>query len=363
MAKNSDLNNAGRAKKDEFYTQLPDIEEEMKHYRKHFKGKTVLCNCDDPFESNFFRYFALNFNRLGLKKLIATCYSGSPIVGTQLSFFGDEDEERRTPYKAVVSSVRDANGDGSTNMLDIEELFRVGENSIERLEGNGDFRSKECLDLLDQADIVATNPPFSQFRDYVKTLVEHEKKFIIIGNVNAITYKEIFPLIMENRVWLGASIHSGDRAFFVPDDYPLNASGCGIDDSGRKFIRVKGVRWFSNLDYRQRHEELILVRKYNPEDYPKYSNFDAIEVSKTGDIPYDYKGLMGVPITFLDKYSPEQFEIVGISSSLARPIKDCVEQDAVYAKGGPRFYIPVGPKEYKRCYDRIVVRNRRPEEA
>ena len=366
MANNSDLNNAGRAKKDEFYTQLPDIEEEMKHYRKHFKGKTVLCNCDDPFESNFFRYFALNFNRLGLKKLVATCYSGSSITGTQLSLFGDGDEERRTPYKAVVSSVRDANGDGATNMLDIEELFRTGENSIERLDGNGDFRSRECLDLLDQADIVATNPPFSQFRDYVKTLVEHDKKFIIIGNINAITCKEIFPLFMENKVWLGASIHSGDRAFFVPDDYPLNGSICGIDDSGRKFIRVKGVRWFSNLDYRQRHEELILVRKYNPDDYPTYGNYDAIEVSKTGDIPYDYDGVMGVPITFLDKYNPDQFEILGMTdrnNPFGLTTRIFTKDETPNASDLNRRGAIWTGTEWKSTYARILIRNRNPEEA
>lgn len=188
------LNRANQAKEDEFYTQLSDIESELKHYRKHFAGKTVLCNCDDPFESNFFKYFCLNFNRLKLKKLIATCYSGSLITGNELTLFGDDtEEERRTPYKAVVTSVRDANGDGATSMVDVAELFKQGENLCERLEGNGDFRSEECLRLLDEADIVVTNPPFSKFREFVSTLVEHDKKFIIIGNQNAITYKEFFP--------------------------------------------------------------------------------------------------------------------------------------------------------------------------
>ena len=362
MAKNSSLNRALVAKEDEFYTQLPAIENELKHYRRHFKDKTVLCNCDDPFESNFFRYFALNFNRLGLKKLIATCYSGSSITGTQLSLFGDDEEERRTPYKAIVSSVRDANGDGSTNMLDIAELFRMGENSIERLEGDGDFRSEECLELLDEADIVCSNPPFSLFREYVATLIEHDKKFVIIGSRNAITYKEIFPLLMENKMWLGYGFNRGDAYFKIPKERVRDFAP-GVYDEKTGLVHFRNCAWYSNLDIKKRHESLILVRKYNPDDYPRYSNFDAIEVSKTGDIPCDYDGLMGVPITFMDKYSPEQFEIVGISSSLARPIKDCVEPDAEYAKGGPRFYIPVGPKEYKRCYDRIVVKNRRPEEA
>lgn len=281
MAKNSDLRSARVARKDEFYTQLTDIEKEMRYYRKHFKGKTVLCNCDDPFESNFFKYFVLNFNRLGLKKLIATCYSTSPIMGQQLSLFdvvGGEEEQRNKPYKAVVTKVYDVTGDGGVDMFDVAELFKNHENELVELEGDGDFRSEECLALLDEADIVVTNPPFSLFREYVATLIEHEKKFIIIGNVNAITYKEFFPLIRDNKVWIGASIHSGDRKFYVPDDYPLNAAGCGVDEDGHRFIRVKGVRWFTNLDLKQRHEELILVRRYNPDDYPPFDNYKGIPV-------------------------------------------------------------------------------------
>ncbi len=339
MAKNSSLENARNAKKDEFYTQLTDIENELRHYRPHFKGKTVLCNCDDPYESNFFKYFALNFNKLKLKKLVATCYSGSPIAGTQLSLFGDEsDEGRRTPYKAVVTTVHDTSGEGGIDMLDVAELFRTGENSIERLEGDGDFRSVECLQLLDEADIVVTNPPFSLFREYVATLIDHSKSFIIIGNVNAITYKEIFPLLAGNKMWFGPSIHSGDRKFNVPDSYPLNASGCGVDPDGRKWVRVKGVRWFTNLDFKQRHEDLVLFRRYNPDDYPKYVNYDAIEVSRTADIPCDYPGLMGVPITFLDKYNPDQFEIIGQSRTLGRPMSEIAEKGE-YASGGVRFYL------------------------
>ena len=265
MARNVDLGAARTAKKDEFYTQLTDIEKEMRYYKKHFQGKTVLCNCDDPFESNFFKYFVLNFNRLGLKKLIATCYSGSPIAGQQLSLFdyidgntGNKEENR--PYKAVVTTVYDKTGDGGVDMLDVAELFKSGENELTELNGNGDFRSEECLALLDEADIVVTNPPFSLFREYVAALMEHQKHFIIIGNMNAITYKEIFPLIKEDKLWIGASIHSGDRKFYVPDDYPLNAAGCGVDEDGRRFIRVKGVRWYTNLDLKQRHEEMILVK-------------------------------------------------------------------------------------------------------
>ena len=324
MAKNANANlgAAKTAKKDEFYTQLTDIEKEMRYYRKHFKGKTVLCNCDDPFESNFFKYFVLNFNRLGLKKLIATCYATSPIAGQQLSLFdvaGGEEEQRNKPYKAVVTKVYDVTGDGGVDMFDVAELFKTHENELVELEGDGDFRSEECLALLDEADIVVTNPPFSLFREYVATLIEHEKKFIIIGNVNAISYKETFPLLQNNQMWIGASIHSGDRKFYVPDDYPLNAAGCGVDDDGRRFIRVKGVRWYTNLDIKQRHEELILVRKYDPETYPHYDNYDAINVNKTADIPCDYAGVMGVPITFMDKYCPEQFEIVGTISAPSDP--------------------------------------------
>ena len=271
MAKNADLGAAKTAKKDEFYTQLTDIEKEMRYYRKHFHGKTVLCNCDDPFESNFFKFFVLNFNRLGLKKLIATCYATSPIMGSQLLFYVGNDgqlsfsfddasihnDSTKRPYKAIVTTVYDTTGDGGVDMFDVAELFRTGENQLTELEGDGDYASPECIELLKEADIVVTNPPFSKFKEYVATLMEYSKKFIIIGNLNAVTYKEIFPLLKDNKVWIGPSIRSGDRKFYVPDDYPLNAAGCGIDEEGRRFIRVKGVRWYTNLDIRQRHESII----------------------------------------------------------------------------------------------------------
>ena len=369
------LNAAAKAKKDEFYTQLTDIEKEMRYYRNHFKGKTVLCNCDDPFESNFFKYFVLNFNRLGLKKLIATCYATSPIAGQQLSLFdvvGGDEEQRNKPYKAVVTKVYDVTGDGGVDMFDVAELFKTHENELVELEGNGDFRSEECLALLDEADIVVTNPPFSLFREYVSVLMEHEKHFIIIGNVNAITYKEFFPLLKENKVWIGASIHSGDRKFYVPDDYPLNAAGCGIDEDGRRFIRVKGVRWYTNLDIKQRHEELILVKRYTSLDYLSYENFDAINVDKTVDIPCDYAGIMGVPITFLDKYSPDQFEIIGLGianlglSIGIRPYKDEHKKyrKEIQKRGavdGDLYMLdenghPVVP------YARVLIRNKHPEQ-
>lgn len=375
MAGNSNLNSAKTARKDEFYTQLTDIEKEMRYYRKHFQGKTVLCNCDDPFESNFFKYFALNFNRLGLKKLIATCYYSSPIAGQQLQYGCDangqmtfyfedkgvEENKSKRPYKAVVTQVYDKKGDGGVDMLDVAELFRSGENELVELEGDGDFRSPECLALLDEADIIVTNPPFSLFREYVSMLVEHQKHFIIIGNQNAISYEETFSLMKNNKMWIGTSIHSGDRAFFVPDDYPLDAAGCGIDEiTGRKYIRVKGIRWFTNLDIKQRHEEMILVRHYTPEQYPKYVNYDAIEVAKTSDIPCDYDGEMGVPITFMDKYNPEQFEIIGISRELVRTLSEDVRKNGAYPQIG-RFYLDVGAEKYKKVYERLVIRNKRPE--
>ena len=288
---NKQLHAAIRFKKDEFYTQLSDIEKEMRYYRQHFRGKVVFCNCDDPFESNFFKYFVLNFNRLGLKKLICTCFAGSPIANTQLSIFdvlGLEECTEDKPYKAVVTTVYDKTGDGGVDMFDVAELFKSGENQLTELQGNGDFRSEECLALMDESDIVVTNPPFSLFREYVATLFKHKKEFIIIGNQNAITYKEIFPLFMENKMWYGASIHSHGRDFRVPDDYPLQAYEYRTDENGFKYINVKGVRWFTNLDLKQRHEEMILVKKYDPESYPKYDNYDAINVDKTADIPFDY---------------------------------------------------------------------------
>ena len=355
---NKNLNAAKTAKKDEFYTQLSDIERELQHYWPHFQDKVVLCNCDDPYESNFFKYFALRFNQLGLKKLICTCYNGSPIQGDELKIsfdFGD-DEPKKIAHKVVITEVKDLNGDGAVDLSDVRILLENDKNVISTLK-TGDFRSKECIELLKEADVVVTNPPFSLFREYVAQLMEYEKKFLIIGNVNAITYKEVFPLIMNNKVWFGPSISSGDRKFNVPDDYPLNAAGCGTDAEGKRYIRVKGVRWFTNLDHKKRHEELDLVCRYSPEEYPTYDNYDAIEVSKTCDIPYDYAGTMGVPITFLDKYNPEQFEIIGQSL-------ECADMNIIKVKlgklnGGPRFYIQ-NKDGLKRMYERVVIRNKHP---
>lgn len=309
MAKNEALNRANKAKKDEFYTQLSDINVELKHYRKHFKGKTVFCNCDDPYESNFFKYFAANFNFLGLKKLVATCYDSSPIVGEQLTVFPG-----KRPYKIEITEVIDENGDGSIDLSDVEFLLQNKKNVLTKL-NSGDFRSPECVEILKKADIVVTNPPFSLFREFIALLEEHRKQYLIIGNVNAVTYKEIFPLVMNNKLWMGYSIHSGDREFRVPDDYPLEAASYRVDEQGRKYIRVKGVRWYTNMDYVERHTDLDLWKKYTPEEYPHYDNYNAINVDVTAEIPEDYFGVMGVPITFLDKYNPDQFEILGATES------------------------------------------------
>ena len=293
----SNLRTAKKVKKDEFYTQLTDISKEMKHYKSHFKDKVVYCNCDDPRVSNFFHFFSYNFEKLGLKKLITTCYKSQ-----SMDLFSGNDSEQAIYLEYT--------GDKNRNLVpDPEEI------GIVELKGDGDFRSEESIELLKQADIVVTNPPFSLFREFISQLDEYGKKFIIIGNVNAITYKETFRLIKENKLWLGASIHSGDREFGVPDDYPLKAASSRIDENGNKFIRVKGVRWFTNLDYKERHEDLILYKKYTSEEFPTYDNYDAININKTKDIPMDYKGVMGVPITFLDKYNPDQFDILGLSAS------------------------------------------------
>ena len=374
-----------KAKNDEFYTLLTDIEKEMRHYRKHFKGKTVLCNCDDPFESNFFKYFVLNFNRLGLKKLIATCYATSPIAGQQLSLFdvvGGDEKQRNKPYKAVVTKVYDVTGDGGVDMFDVAELFKSHENELAELEGDGDFRSEECLALLDEADIVVTNPPFSLFREYVATLMEHEKKFIIIGNSNAITYKEVFPLIMQDRLWLGVTRSgTGSMWFRIMDDFPVK-SGQKVEN-GVRYQTIGNSAWFTNLDVKKRHEELILVKRYSPEEYPRYDNYDAIEVSKIVDIPLDYAGVMGVPITFLGKYNPDQFEIVGITKTwFGGAVKTYEMQTQVSKNGttstvsklndGPALKVSVPPKDktyyvvngeyFIQMYARVLIRNKHPEQ-
>ena len=292
---NETLKSAKKNKNDEFYTQLCDIEKELSHYKEHFKGKTVLCNCDDPRVSNFFRFFALKFNEWGIKRLITTCYKNQDVdlfsqnsseKAVWLDYYGNPNDETCTDFSTV---------------------------EVKHLKGDGDFRSKECIELLKQSDIVVTNPPFSLFREYVAQLIEYDKKFLIIGNQNVITYKEIFKLIKENKLWLGSSLSF--IAFKVPDYYEEKTTRFWIDENGQKWRSMGNVCWFTNLDIPKRHENLILYKQYTPEEYPKYDNYDAINVDKTSDIPQDYEGVIGVPITFLDKHNPEQFEIVALGNS------------------------------------------------
>ena len=317
-AQNHNLNNAKDSKNDEFYTQLTDIEKELKHYKNHFKNKVVLCNCDDPRISNFFLYFKLNFEVLELKKLIATCYKNQDV---DLFSENKSDEAVYLEYT------------GNHNEQDITE--------IKYLKGDGDFRSKECVELLKESDIVVTNPPFSLFREYVSQLVKYNKKFVIVGHQNAITYKEIFKLIKENKIWLGYGFNGG-AAHFINKHYEDYATA-GNHIEG--MIRVSGVTWFSNLEIEKRHEDLILYKKYNEIDYTKYDNYDAINVDKTKDIPMDYNGVMGVPITFMDKYNPEQFEIIGCNRGIGQ------DPNGVYGRGS---FI-----NGKETFKRLFIRNKK----
>ncbi len=409
--KNKNLNDAAKAKKDEFYTQLEDIERELRHeeYRNFFKGKTILCNCDDPYESEFFKYFAMNFNALSLKKLIVTCYAGSPVAQTELNFdFGgstDKKHRNEYAYKVVINEFKDWNGDGREDLEDIKHYILTHNGCWERLQGNGDFRSAECIEILKEADVVVTNPPFSLFREYVAQLVQYKKFFVIIGNINSITYKEIFPLIQQNKIHIGYGMGRAVSGFMVPEYYSLHGTEAGINSEGKRIVATNQCLWYTNIPLKKYLEEIPLVCSYyeNPEKYPKYDNYDAIEVSKTAQIPYDYlpdknltntnendtisinqsinqsinafameswacqshsstgttqinsrlsvaltstetpastlqeqvgihkstartftsgssfggrcNGVMGVPITFLDKYNPRQFEIVGATES------------------------------------------------
>lgn len=350
---NATLNRASLVKKDEFYTQYEDVAREMVRHRDNLKGKSVFCNCDDPFESAFFRFFVLQFDKLGLKSLTTTCFDSSSFAGQEYPLDGVTGA-----YKSVVTEVPETpliRPDGS---LDLEPLFAMPGNSLEHLRGNGDFRSDECKKLLETADVVATNPPFSLFREFIAQLVDYKKDFIILGNMNATTTKEIFPLFQDNRVWYGETIRSGDRKFYVPDDYPLNAASCGVDESGRRFIRVKGVRWFTNLETKQRHTTIELTRDYSPDNYQKYDNYDAINIERTQDIPGNYDGVMGVPITFLDKYSPDQFEIVMLANGNAR----ANVSPEVLAQVNYRAHVEdrggVGIINGKRVYARVLIRRK-----
>ncbi len=315
---NSDLRLASKNKKDEFYTQLIDIEKEMQHYKAHFQGKTVYCNCDNAFRSNFFKFFVLNFNTLKIKKLVASNFVFDVTSQERRVSAETSDERNRhddTPYCVEINIVNSACSHEKSLPELMEHLMQNKKNSLQVLQGNGDFRSQECIRLLKKADIVVSNPPFSLFREYMAQIVEHGKKCIVLGNQNAITYKEIFKLFKQNLLWLGASIHGGDREFCIPADYPVAAATSRIDAKGNKFIRIKGVRWFTNIDYDLRYKELQLHERYRAAKYPFYDNYNAINVDKTKEIPLDYSGYMGVPITFMDKYNPEQFEILGIMNT------------------------------------------------
>jgi modification methylase ecoRI len=340
MSGNKSLHAANRAKNDEFYTELADIDKELRHYKHHFKNKTVYCNCDDPRVSNFFHYFSHNFETLGLKKLMATCYKSQAV-----DLFSQNDSEQAV----YLIYEGDKNGNRVPDPSEIQVL---------PLKGDGDFRSEECITLLKQADIVVTNPPFSLFREYVAQLVEYDKKFLIIGNKNAITYKEIFPLIKDDKIWLGVTPMGTDMLFGVPDHYAETLVSTKKSGSSYRIIdgEVKAraqACWFTNLDHDKRHEELILYKRYTPEEYPHYDNYDAIEVSKVAEIPCDFDGAMGVPITFLDKHNPEQFEIVGATESEGKGFSDGLWDES------SKVAQPLinGEKRYKR----IFIKRRQPE--
>ena len=348
--KNKELRKANKAKNDEFYTQLSDIEKELKNYRNEFKDKIVFCNCDDPYESNFFKYFAMNFNLFGLKKLITTCYSGSPIITKQLSLFDVnglviKKEDAKKPYKLEITEVIDSNGDGAIDLSDVEYLIKNKKNTLTLLEGDGDFRSYECIELLKESDIVVTNPPFSMFREYVSQLYEYDKKFIIMGNTNALSYQEIFKLFKDDNIRTGYTNFNVGMYFFVPDDTEKFHK---IVD-GKKMVRVATSCWFTNLPVKKHTEKLILYKKYNPEEYPKYDNYNAININKYSDIPVDYYDYMGVPITFLDKYNPIQFKII-----------DGLHRYALYDACGTNEYIQKHHLEAtdvngKSMYFRVVI--------
>lgn len=363
---NKNLNAAKTAKKDEFYTQLSDIERELQHYWQHFSGKVVLCNCDDPYESNFFKYFALRFNQLGLKKLICTCYNGSPIQGNELllRFDSYDDEPQKVAHKVVITEVRDLNGDGAVDLSDVRYLLQNDKNVICTLK-TGDFRDPECIELLKEADVVVTNPPFSLFREYVAQLIEYDKKFLIVGHQNGIKYREIFPLFVSNKIWLGYGFKGAAAHFVSPYEDKATAG-----DHRENMIRVSGVTWFTNLEIPKRNEELDLVCRYSPEEYPKFENFDAININKTNDIPCDYDGYMGVPITFMDKYNPNQFELIGVGIAnlgLSIGIKPYKKEHKDYRKNVQKrgavdgdLYMMKGD-EVIVPYTRIIIRNKHPQ--
>ena len=344
MSLNRNLRKARRRKNDEFYTQLSDIENELRHYTKHFRGKVVYCNCDDPRVSNFFHYFSYNFEHLGLKKLITACYRNQ-----ERDLFSRHDSERAIwlEYK------------GNTKGGRLPDVRDIG---IREFDGDGDFRSAECIDLLEQADIVVTNPPFSLFREYVAQLIEHDKKFLIIGSQNAITYKEIFRLIKENRLWLGYGFRNGNAYFKVADVEHYEDKS--YFDAATGLVKFRNVGWFTNLDHAKRHEELILYKRYSPEEYAAYDNYDAINVNKTAEIPMDWEEALGVPITFLNKYNPEQFEIMGITdrdNNSGLKTKEYTLADVPNAGDLNRRGVIIVDGEYKPTYVRLLIKRVAPQ--
>lgn len=320
---NRNLHKASIAKNDEFYTQLSDIEKELKHYKKHFKNKVILCNCDDPRISKFFHYFAYKFETLELKKLITVCYKSQ-----NMDLFSQNDCEKSIYLEYM--------GDKNNNRVpDTEEI------NVKHLKGDGDFRNEECIDILKQVDIVVTNPPFSLFREYVSQLMEYDKKFIIMGDQNAITYKGIFKFIKENKIWLGADNY-GTKWFGVQDHYDIKTESRKKIENGKKYFSMGRINWFTNLDIKKRHEDIILYKTYNKTDYPKYDNYNVINVDKVKEIPMDYDGVMGVPITFMDKHNPDQFELLGIANSARWIGYDCL----TVLKG-------------RKVYNRLLIKNKK----
>lgn len=364
MAKNKSLIRASKEKNDEFYTQLSDIENELRHYREQFKEKIVFCNCDDPYESNFFKYFATNFNFLELKKLICTCYTDSPVEGEELSLFDvknlkDKQVSKKLPYKIEISEVQDENGDGAIDLTDVEYLLKNKKNALTLLDGDGDFRSNECIELLKQADVVVTNPPFSLFKEYVAQLMTYQKKFVIIGSINAINYKEIFPLIQDNRMWLGYGFNNGNAYF-----YAKNTSNFadGVYDPSTGLVKFRNCVWYTNLDTSKRHDVLTLYKTYTPEDYPQYYNYGGIEVKEISDIPYDYDGHMGVPITFLNNYNPEQFQIIGRGNDVKKTILHKTAGDEIHfiKDGVVKYKVPYTVPERKAGNSLRIEENGKP---
>jgi len=339
---NRNLQSAKAAKNDEFYTRLADIENELRHYADQLRGKVIFSNCDDPFESNFFKYFAMNFNQLGLKKLIATCYNPSPVAGSQLALFEVEhlpkkgiDKNTKHAYKIEITNVKDYDGNGSTNLADVEYLLKHEGNALTLLNENGDFRSKECIKLLEQADVVITNPPFSLFREYIEQLIEYEKQFIIVAPDSALHYKDIFKLIKDGKLWLG---YGRVKEFMQPNG---------------TIKKMGNVSWFTNLDTTKRHELLTMYKRYTPREYPHYDNYDAIDVSKTAEIPDGYYGKMGVPDTFLEKFNPDQFELIGI------PTGDSGKEIGVTKNYRGRTDISITRNGKISCpYSRIIIRQK-----